>query len=69
MQVKELLVLLKEVDPDLLVCKPGHEGGLTDITSVKVEPIFLNANTDWHYGPHETLADIAEHAVKSVVLR
>jgi hypothetical protein len=55
MKVKDLIEKLQAVDPELMVVRGGYEGGVTEVGSVDVEQVALNANEEWYYGEHETL--------------
>ena len=55
MKVKELIELLSQLDPELMVVKSGYEGGVNEIKKYKLCDIELNVNTDWYYGKHEVL--------------
>ena len=53
MKVKDLIVQLQALDPEMLVLAPGYEGGLKEVEHVRVTEVALNVNTEWYYGPHE----------------
>ena len=55
MKVKDLIEKLQAVDPELMVVRGGYEGGVTEVGSVDVQEVALNANEEWYYGEHETL--------------
>ena len=55
MKVKELIELLSQLDPELMVVVAGYEGGVNEIKKYKLCDIELNVNTDWYYGKHEVL--------------
>jgi len=54
MKLKDLLVLLSQLPPDVEVVVKGYEGGLDDVIDVKLVKIKRNVNSDWYYGRHET---------------
>ncbi len=77
MKVKDLIILLQEIDPELEVMLDGYEGGYKQF-SYFTEPqdYALNAhNTEdlWWYGPHERaeyVDNVEKHqVVKGVVLK
>lgn len=53
MTVQELIAKLQQFEPSKRVIIPGYEGGYNDITTVENEPICLNVNSAWYYGPHD----------------
>jgi hypothetical protein len=53
MNVKELIELLNNKNPETRVVVKGYEGGLNDVGEIELIPIRLNVNVDWYYGPHE----------------
>lgn len=55
MKVKELIELLSQLDPELMVVVAGYEGGVDEIKKYKLCNIELNVNDDWYYGKHEVL--------------
>ena len=55
MKVKELIELLSQLDPELMVVRSGYEGGVDEIKKIKIYDIELNVNTEWYYGKHEVL--------------
>jgi hypothetical protein len=57
MKVKELIELLSQMNPELLVVVAGYEGGVDEIDKFEMCDIELNVNTEWYYGKHEILAE------------
>jgi len=55
MKVKELIEVLSQLDPELMVVVRGYEGGVNEVDQCDVYDIELNVNTAWYYGKHETL--------------
>lgn len=55
MKVKELIEQLKALDPELMVVRPGYEGGVTEVDHLNVILIALNVNEEWYYGEHEQI--------------
>ena len=55
MKVKDLIKELEKLPDDMLVIRPGYEGGVEEITGCRVEMVALNVNSEWYYGKHETL--------------
>ena len=57
MKVKELIELLSQMNPELLVVVAGYEGGVDEIDKFEMCDIELNVNTQLYYGKHEILAE------------
>lgn len=55
MKVKDLIAHLSLIDPELMVTRPGYEGGVTEVSNVTIIPVFLNVNEEWYYGEHEQI--------------
>lgn len=55
MKVKDLIEQLKVLDPELMVVRPGYEGGVTEVDHLNVILIALNVNEEWYYGEHEQI--------------
>ena len=55
MKVKELIEVLSQLDPELMVVVHGYEGGVNEVDRCDVYDIELNVNTAWYYGKHEIL--------------
>ena len=55
MKVKELIELLSQMDPELMVVIKGYEGGVDEMDKFEMCDIELNVNTEWYYGKHEIL--------------
>ena len=53
MKVKELIELLQEQDPELIVVVDGYEGGYAPVRTATLLPLKLNVNKEWYYGSHE----------------
>jgi hypothetical protein len=53
MNVKELIELLQEQDPECMVITDGYEGGYSPITGAHLLPIKLNVHREWYYGEHD----------------
>ena len=68
MKVKELIELLSQLDPELMVVRSGYEGGVNEVTDYGLCNIWLNANNEWYYGRHETLSDNQLEEVKDINL-
>jgi len=76
MKVKDLIILLQEINPELEVFLEGYEGGYKQFHAIdKAEDFVLNVNTEdkWWYGPHERVKDVDNPegytVVKGVVLK
>lgn len=57
MKVKELIEQLQAFDPELMVVRPGYEGGVTEVEYAIGVLLALNVNTEWCYGEHEDVDD------------
>jgi hypothetical protein len=55
MKVKELIELLSQMDPELMVVVAGYEGGVDEMDKYELCDVELNVNTEWYYGKHEIL--------------
>lgn len=55
MKVKDLIEHLKLINPELMVVRPGYEGGVTEISHVTIITVALNVNEEWYYGEHEQI--------------
>ena len=55
MKVKELIEVLSQLDPELMVVRSGYEGGVKEIKTYELCDIELNVNDEWYYGNHEVL--------------
>ena len=56
MKISELITILQQKDPNLLVMVEGYEGGLSDIEEKKIEEtsVYMEGYHDWqYYGNHE----------------
>lgn len=60
MKVKDLIEKLKEFDPDLMVVRPGYEGGVTEIDHISTIEVALNVNEEWYYGEHEQIDEFSQ---------
>ena len=57
MKVKELIEVLSQLDPELMVVVAGYEGGVNEVDKSELCDIELNVNDEWYYGKHEMLAE------------
>jgi hypothetical protein len=55
LKVKELIEQLQALDPELMVVRPGYEGGVTEVEYATGVLLALNVNTEWYYGEHEVV--------------
>ena len=55
MKVKDLIEKLRALDPELMVIRPGYEGGVAEVDYVTPTTIALNVNEEWYYGAHEVV--------------
>ena len=60
MKVKELIEKLQEFDPELMVVRPGYEGGVTELESATEVMLALNVNEEWYYGEHDMVDDTTD---------
>ena len=59
MKVKDLIEHLKLINPELMVVRPGYEGGVTEVNHVTIIPVALNVNEEWYYGEHEQIDEFS----------
>ena len=64
MKVKELIEVLSQLDPELMVVVAGYEGGVNEVSDYGLCDIELNVNDEWYYGKHEVLSDNQLEKVK-----
>lgn len=57
MNVRELLEVLAQFDPETRVVVAGYENGFNDITQIQSCEIRLNVYQDWFYGSHAKADD------------
>ncbi len=58
MKAIELIRLLQDLDPEVLVVINGYEGGYNDVKGVTTPRTFIEeVNQAWYYGPHELDTD------------
>ena len=55
MKVKQLIEVLSQLDPELMVVVAGYEGGVNEVDTYGLCDIELNVNDEWYYGKHEML--------------
>jgi hypothetical protein len=60
MNVKELIEKLQGFDPELMVVRPGYEGGMTEVQCTNEMLLALNVNTEWYYGEHDQVEDTTD---------
>ena len=53
MNIKELIEQLQGFDPELMVVRPGYEGGVTEVEYANEVLLALNVNAEWYYGEHD----------------
>ena len=53
MTVQELITQLQQLDPSLMVTRPGYEGGIEEIHYFRQINLDLKVHRAWYYGPHE----------------
>ena len=59
MKVGELIERLQALDPELMVVRPGYEGGVTEVTNINAIVVALNVNEEWYYGEHEQIDEFS----------
>ena len=59
MKVRELIERLQALDPELMVVRPGYEGGVTEVTHINAIVVALNVNEEWYYGEHEQIDEFS----------
>jgi len=62
LKVKELIEKLQALDPELMVVRPGYEGGLTEVNHTTISTVALNFNEEWYYGEHEEIDGTQNYA-------
>lgn len=60
MRVKDLMQELSKFEPELMVLRPGYEGGYQEIDLASLEHFKKDYYKEWYYGPHEMLSDEEE---------
>ena len=58
MKVKDLIEKLQTLPGDMIVVRPGYEGGVRELAEVKVEKVALDVNSEWYYGKHELIEEM-----------
>ena len=66
--VAELIEELRKLPAEMRVMVRGYEGGYHDCQTPAIEPIKLNVNSEWYYGPHDTPSDHESSDVKAAIL-
>lgn len=64
MRVIDLIERLQQFDPELPVLVEGYEGGCNDMGNVFEIDIIRDANSEWYYGAHEKVKDLAENVIQ-----
>ena len=60
MKVKELVEKLQGFDPELMVVRPGYEGGVTEVQEVIEVMLAFNVNQELYYGEHDEVEDTTD---------
>ena len=60
MKVKELIEQLQGFDPELMVVRPGYEGGVTEVEYANEVLLALNVNAEWYYGEHDEVVNTTD---------
>jgi hypothetical protein len=60
MKVKELIEQLQGFDPELMVVRPGYEGGVTEVLEATETMLALNVNAEWYYGEHGEVSNTTD---------
>jgi len=53
MTAKELIEILKKLNPSTMILVEGYEGGLSDIIEAKTLKVERDINSEHYYGRHE----------------
>ena len=60
MTVGDLIKELQTIPPDLIICRPGYEGGFKEVKKAVTVLLAVNINSEWYYGEHELLKNVQE---------
>ena len=60
MKVKELIEQLQGFDPELMVVRPGYEGGVTEVEYANEVLLALNVNDEWCCGEHNIVGNTTD---------
>jgi len=63
MKVKDLIEKLQTLPGDMIVVRPGYEGGVTELSGIKTKKVVLNYNEAWYYGEHELVEDLVDRNI------
>lgn len=53
MRVKDLIIELQKLNPELMVVVDGYEGGVSELKIVGEITVELNKNNEWWWGEHD----------------
>lgn len=65
--VSDLITLLNQAPPDLVVCFPRDEGGFSPLAGIKQMTLLENVNDESYYGPHDYIdsASLFDQEIKT----
>lgn len=69
MTVGEMIAQLQKFAPDARVVVAGYEGGFADVTKLASQPLRLNMNDSWFYGPHEECDEKEADEIAVLIVR
>jgi hypothetical protein len=65
MTVKELINHLKQIDPNALVFRHGHEGGYDDVNSISLDvDMVLDVYDSPYFGSHDRIYNLDQEQMQ-----
>ena len=65
MTVKELINHLKQIDPNALVFRRGHEGGYDDVNSISLDvDMVLDVYDSPYFGSHDRIYNLDQEQMQ-----
>ena len=65
MTVKELINHLKQIDPNTLVFRHGHEGGYDDVNSISLDvDMVLDVYDSPYFGSHDRIYNLDQEQMQ-----
>ena len=49
MTVGDLIKKLQTIPPDLIICRPGYEGGFKEVKEAVTVLLAVNVNSEWYF--------------------